>query len=321
MVRKTGLVLDDVFQWHVTGDGHPERPERLERISAVLNERGLVDRCARIEPAVGDEEMIRRVHTEPYLQRLRTACSSGAAYIDTPDSGICSASYDTALLAAGSIVAAVDRVMSGELVNAFCAVRPPGHHAEADLSMGFCLLANAVIAVHHLRERHGVRRVLILDWDVHHGNGTQHLLEDDPDAMFISIHGDPSVVYPGSGLADERGRGPGEGATLNVPMSAGSGDDEYRDAFERHIRPVLESFDAEFVLVSAGFDAHRRDPLAPMNLKTESFDWMTRIILKAADQHCDGRLVSLLEGGYDLEALSASVSTHLELLVDRSSRG
>lgn len=317
----TGLVLDEVFCRHLSGPGHPERPQRLIAIADELDRRGLTSRCRRITPVPVDSDLVRRSHSEAYLLRLADACRRGEPYIDTPDSGICPESYEIALLAAGSVVEAVDCVMAGEVHNAFCAIRPPGHHAEYDRSMGFCLLSNVVLAVHHLRRRHGVRRVLILDWDVHHGNGTQHLLEDDPDAMFISIHGHPQYVYPGtSGYAEERGAGAGVGATLNVPMMPMSGDREYRAAFDTHIRPVLDSFPAEFLLISAGFDAHRLDPLAPLNLETESFGWMTELLLDTADQHCAGRLVSVLEGGYHLEALAASVAVHVDLLTQRSAR-
>ncbi|NOS99144.1 MAG: histone deacetylase [Phycisphaerales bacterium] len=316
-MARTGLVLDDVFQRHLTGPGHPECPERLVAISDRLIERGLADRCTRIAPRAIDVEFLSRVHSRGYVDRLARACERGDAFIDTADSQICGDSYNVALLAAGSILAAVDGVMAGDIHNAFCAIRPPGHHAERDASLGFCLLSNVAIAVKHLRERHGVGRVLILDWDVHHGNGTQHLLEEDPDAMFISIHGHPQYVYPGTGYAEETGRGAGRGATLNIPMLPGSRDADYRAAFDRQIRPVLETFAAEFILISAGFDAHRLDPLAPVEIETESFEWMSDMVLDAAGHHCDGRLVSVLEGGYHLGALADCVSLHVSRLLMR----
>jgi acetoin utilization deacetylase AcuC-like enzyme len=317
---QTGLVLDGVFQGHRAGFGHPERPERIQRIIEVFSERRISEQCRRIEPLAAEVEAIARLHSPDYAARVREACAAGDLFIDTPDSGICRESYDIALLAAGSVLTAVDQVMGGSVSNAFCAVRPPGHHAERGESMGFCLFGNVALAVQHLRERHGVRKVLILDFDVHHGNGTQHLLEEDPDAMFISIHGDPRVVYPGTGFAEERGVGAGLGATLNVPMPAHSGDRHYREAFDKSIRGVLDSFAAEFVLVSAGFDAHRLDPLAPIELETESFGWMTEMILDAADTHCGRRLVSVLEGGYHLDALAESAALHVSLLMERAAR-
>jgi acetoin utilization deacetylase AcuC-like enzyme len=318
MMAQTGLVLDEVFQRHESGPGYPERSDRLRAIRAGLTEAGLIDRCRRLDVKSIDPAFLTRAHSQSYIDRLIKACETHAPYIDTPDSGICPESYDVALKAAGSVLEAVDRVMAGDIKNAFCAIRPPGHHTERDMSLGFCLLSNVVLAVHHLRERHGVQRVLILDWDVHHGNGTQHLLEEDPDAMFISIHGHPHYVYPGTGFHEERGKGAGVGATVNVPMMPMAGDREYRHAFDTYIRRPLEEFEAEFVLVSAGFDAHRLDPLAPLNLETESFDWMTRLILDTADEHCNGRLVSVLEGGYHLDALADSTVTHVSLLMERA---
>lgn len=313
----TGLVMDETFQQHLTGLGHPERPQRLARIQEVLTSQGLADRCERIDTKPIDPEFVLRTHTEEYVERLVKACASGEPFIDTPDSMICRESYDIALLAAGSVLEAVDAVMEKRVRNAFCAIRPPGHHAERDKSMGFCMFANVAIAVDWLRDKHGIGRVLVLDWDVHHGNGTQHILEEDPEAMFVSIHGHPDHIWPGTGFAEEQGIGAGQGATLNVPMMPGVGDDAYRVAFDKHIRRVLDDFKAEFVLISAGFDAHRLDPLAPINLETDSFGWMTELLLDAADGHCDGRVVSVLEGGYDLGALGDSVALHVELLLSR----
>ncbi len=311
----TGLVYDGAFQKHIAGPGNPERPDRLAAIVSALDESGLIDRCVRIPARPIDPQVASRVHGAAYLERLQRACAAGESMVDCTDCGICPETWDVALLAAGSVLQAVDAVMEGRVSNAFCAIRPPGHHAERDFAMGFCFLSNVVLAVDHLRHRHGIGRILIFDWDVHHGNGTQHLLEQDPQAMFISIHGHPHYVYPGTGFAEERGTGPGLGATLNVPMMPMSGDKEYRVAFDRHVRNVLESFPAEFVLISCGFDAHRRDPLAPLNLETESFEWMTSLLMETANHHCNGRLVSVLEGGYDLQALADCTRTHVSTLL------
>ena len=311
----TGLAQDPRFQEHRTASGHPERPERLARIAEVLAQRGLADRCTPIEISPIDMTLVSRVHAESYIQHVETACRDGKTFIDVPDSAICGVSYDVALLAVGTVINAVDDVMAGRIDNAFCAVRPPGHHAEHHLSMGFCLFNNVAIAATHLIEDHGLSRVLILDWDVHHCNGTQHTFEADPRVLVISLHGHPSVVYPGTGFAHERGIGEGEGFTLNIPMMPPSGDDEYRRAFEEQVVPAIDRFMPEFVLISAGFDAHRLDPLAPLELETESFGWMTRTMLDVAGRHCRGRLVSLLEGGYHLDALADSVATHLDCLL------
>jgi acetoin utilization deacetylase AcuC-like enzyme len=311
---KTALLIDDRFKEHKTGPGHPERPERLDAIRSGLERAGLMrllDRVPLEEPADRD---IHRVHDPQYLERLVRACQRGAPFIDEPDSAICPLSYEIARTAAGSVIAAVKGVIEGRWKNAFCAVRPPGHHAERDRSMGFCLLNNVAIAAESLIREHGLSRVLILDWDVHHGNATQHSFEERDDVLFVSLHGHPHHVYPGTGFEYETGRGRGEGYTLNVPVLPGAGDAEYRRAFDEKIAPAVERFRPEFVLVSAGFDAHRRDPLAPINLENDSFEWMTWWVLDAAARHCAGRLVSVLEGGYDLTALGECVTLHVEAL-------
>jgi len=315
---KTGLVLDECFQRHVTAPGHPERPERLAAIAQELEARGLVDRCVRIDPVAARRDQIRRVHDDDYVARLEDICFRGKSYIDVPDSSICHDSFDIAMLAAGSVIAAVDEVLSGSVRNAFCAVRPPGHHAERHMSLGFCLLNNMALAAAHLIEDKQLDRVLILDWDVHHGNGTQHTFETDPRVMFISIHGHPGILYPGTGYAEERGRGRGEGYTINIPVLPPGRDQTYRTAFDTNILPAVEKFRPQFILISAGFDAHRMDPLAPLELETESFGWMTDAMTTAASRHCEGRLVSTLEGGYHLEALSESVALHVQRLLDNS---
>ena len=311
----TGLIQNERFQHHLTGPSHAERPERLAKIAEVLAERGLDKACAPIEVSPVDMDLVVKVHAPEYIERLKKACADRSPYIDVPDSAICPESFDIARLAAGSLVNAVDACQAGEIDNAFCAVRPPGHHAEHQSSMGFCLLGSVAIAARHLLDHHGLDRVLILDWDVHHGNGTQHLFEADPSVLFVSLHGHPGFVYPGSGHAEERGKGDGEGFTLNVPMLPGSDDDDYRRAFDKTVLPAVDEFAPQFVLISAGFDAHRDDPLAPLNLETESFGWMTDAMLDVAKRHSDGKLVSVLEGGYDLQATAESVALHLSRLV------
>ena len=260
-------------------------------------------------------ELVRRVHADSYIERLRKACADGLPYIDVPDSGICPGSYEIAQFAAGVVINAVEGVTAGRLDHAFCALRPPGHHAEYDRSMGFCLFNNVAIAAQYLIDHHKLARVLILDWDVHHGNGTQHTFEEDPRVLYISLHGHPAVVYPGTGYSEERGKGPGIGFTVNLPMLPPSGDREYRRAFDDSVLPAVQKFDPQFVLVSAGFDAHRLDPLAPLELETETYGWMTDEVVAVAKRHCGGRLVSLLEGGYDLNALADSVALHVERLL------
>ena len=310
----TGLLLDDRFGQHDTGRGHPERPQRLAGLTARIEAEGLLKRVRRIEPKPVDLEHLERVHTPAYIERVANTCRGGRPFIDTPDSAICPKSYDIARLAVGGLLAAVDGVMNGELRNAFCAVRPPGHHAEADVSMGFCLFNNVAVAARYLRHRWKLDRVLILDWDVHHGNGTQHTFDDDPSVFFCSLHEHPNHLYPGTGFEHETGVGPGEGTTLNLTMMPRACDDDYRRAFTEKFLPAAEAFKPEFVLVSAGYDAHRRDPLAHIELTDEAFAWMTTEILQFARTHCQGRLVSTLEGGYDLTALATCAAEHVELM-------
>ncbi len=315
-VAGTGLAQDDRFQRHRTGPGHPERPERLAAIATVLEDRGIAAKCSEVEVTAIDMDLVHRVHAEEYVRRVERASADALPYIDVPDSGICGDSYEIARLAAGAVVAAVDDVMGHRVDNAFCAVRPPGHHAEHDRSMGFCLFNNIAVAARRLLEDHGLRRVLILDWDVHHGNGTQHAFEDDPRVLFISLHGHPGIVYPGTGGADERGVGAGEGYTMNFPMLPPSGDEEYRRTFDESILPAIDKFAPQFVLISAGFDAHRLDPLAPLELATETYGWMTDELVGVAKTHCAGKLVSILEGGYHLDALADCVALHVTRLLD-----
>ena len=312
----TGLVQDHCFCLHDTGPGHPERAERLAHLERFLAANGQAAACTPIEIKEADPELLLQVHSQDYLDRVRAACRQGMSFIDTPDSAICSESYRIALLAAGATIEAVDQVMAGTINNALCLIRPPGHHAEAGESMGFCLLNNVALAARHLCGKYGLKRVLILDWDVHHGNGTQHSFEADPRVFYISLHGHPRMLYPGTGFAHEIGQGEGRGYTLNVPMLPGQGDADYHQAFKQTIMPAVEKFAPEFVLLSTGFDAHRLDPLAPLQLETESFGWMSEEMLDIARRHGQGRLVSLLEGGYHLDALADSASLHLKRLME-----
>lgn len=309
-----GIVFDERFRQHRTGPGHPERPERLDAIGAGLRSTGLLNRAVRIEPTPVDAALLHRLHTAEYIARLQAACRGGAPFIDDPDSAICPESWEIAQLAAGSVVEGARQIAAGRLRRAFCAVRPPGHHAEADRSMGFCLLNNVALAARVLLDDFDFERVAILDWDVHHGNGTQHLFEHEPRVLFVSIHGDPHSLYPGTGFAHERGRDAGASYTLNVPMPPGSDDAAYRGAFERAVGPALHTFAPEVVLISAGFDAHCDDPLGNQALSDQGFADMTRATLDVAEAHAGGRILSVLEGGYDLGVLERCVARHAVLL-------
>lgn len=295
------------------GAGHPESPNRLRAIMQQLEESGTLTRVTNIEPRKSEDEWITQVHTPSYVASLnRHAPTSGRVALD-PDTSMSPGSLHAAYLAAGGVLAGVDAVMAGQVNHVFCAVRPPGHHAEADRAMGFCLFNNVAIAARYVQKKYGLSRVLIVDWDVHHGNGTQHSFEDDPSVLFFSTHQYPH--YPGTGRADEQGRGAGKGYTINVPMEAGEGDDEYRAIFYKALVPVADAFKPEFVVISAGFDAHKDDPLASMKLTEAGYADLTGIVAGIATRHAKGRILSSLEGGYNLAALAASVDAHVQALL------
>jgi len=312
---RTGWLTHPAMLDHNTGPGHPERAERIRAIIEAVHQAGLMNPLVPIEVPPARDEDILAVHTREYLQRLEAACRRGDRYIDVPDSAICVDSYRAAQLAVGAALSACDAVLAGQVDNAFCAIRPPGHHCEADRSMGFCLLNNVAIAARYLQRRHGLQRVLILDWDVHHGNGTQHIFERDPTVFYCSLHEHPAYRYPGTGYAWERGEGPGAGTTLNLPMPPNSGDADYQQALEARFLPEARRFAPDFILLLAGFDSHRDDPLATQAVTQAGFDWMGWQLKQLAQQVCAGRLVSLLEGGYNLDVLRTCVVSHLRILM------
>lgn len=312
----TALIYHDRFLEHDTRAGHPERPDRLRALMKGLDDAGLLETLVRPDFAPAERAYLERLHQPEYIQRCFDHCRGDAPFIDTPDSAICPASAEIAQLAAGGVLEATRQVMDGRVDNAFCAVRPPGHHAEARLSMGFCLFANVALAADYLTRELGLERAAVLDFDVHHGNGTQHLLEERSDILVISLHEDPAVQYPGTGYAHETGTGEGEGFTLNIPLASGSGDDVYQHAFEAQVLPGLNDFRPQCLLISAGFDAAVEDPLGGMNVTTDGFAWMSRRLVEIAREHCGGRLVSVLEGGYDLDALSKGVAAHIKTLIE-----
>lgn len=314
MSIKTGFVYHDRFLEHNTGIGHPERADRLRAITKHLNDVQLWQKLQHIIIDDASQEWIVKVHSLDHLKYVQQACYQKFTILDEGDTHICEKSSDIALLAAGGVIAAVDAVMNGILQNAFCAVRPPGHHAERNKAMGFCLFNNVAIAARYSQCKYGVERVAIVDWDVHHGNGTQNIFYDDKTVLYISTHQYP--FYPGTGSSSERGTGAGEGYTLNIPMSAESGDEEFQAAFRDEILPSLENYHPDLILISAGFDAHRDDPLANLNLTEESFAHFTTMITDSAAKLCNGRIISVLEGGYNLKALAYSVEAHIRKLLD-----
>ncbi len=311
----TGILIDDRFRRHTTGPGHPEAPSRLAVIQEALTSAGLLKACQPIEAVPASEIIIQYVHTHQYLTRLDAACRQGYPYIDVPDSAICPESYEIARLAAGGVIEAARQIAGGQLKRAFCAVRPPGHHAERDRSMGFCLLNNIAIAACVLKAEFKLDRLAIVDFDVHHANGTQHTFETDPSVLVISLHGHPNYLYPGSGFEEEIGIGPGRGYTVNIPFLPGATDDDYREAFKTRVIPALGRFAPQMMLVCAGFDAHADDPLGNLALSDEIFGWMTKTLVELAERHSDGRLLAVLEGGYNHQVLARCVPEHVRRLM------
>ncbi len=311
---KVGYIYDPRYLAHLTGPSHPERPSRVEAIDRRMRESGLTGDLVRLESAPAPIEWIREVHDEGYVSHVRDSCARGDAILDSMDTGISTHSFEVALLATGAGLVAADAVVSGRVESAFAAVRPPGHHALSGMAMGFCLFNSAAVAARYLQKKHGLERIFILDWDVHHGNGTQAAFWEDPTVFYYSIHQFP--FYPGTGSAQERGGGAGRGATLNSPMPAGSTDDDYRRVFDEVLVPAIRRFRPDAMIISAGFDAHRADPIGGMNLTEEGFASLTRTVLDASGDSRPRRVISLLEGGYDLAALQASVEAHVGAMKD-----
>jgi acetoin utilization deacetylase AcuC-like enzyme len=310
----TLLYSDPVFLEHQTGQ-HPETAERLRAIDRVLGETGRRDRCTAGTFTPLPVESLKVVHVPPVVERVRRLAEAGGGHLDA-DTVVSPASYRVGLAAAGACSAAVDAVLQGKDRTALCLVRPPGHHATPTHSMGFCLFNNIAIAARHAQKTHGVGRVMIIDWDVHHGNGTQDIFYDDPSVFFLSIHRYGHGFYPGTGAADETGQGSGLGTTRNVPIRYGTSRGDYRDLTARAVETVADTFKPELVLVSAGFDAHRLDPIGSLGLETEDFAELTKLALAVARTHAGGRLVSCLEGGYHWQATADSVAAHLRTLLD-----
>lgn len=308
MSRKTGIVRDERYLRHSAGVAHPESPERLVAIYRMLDGTEMAGKFVYIKPRHATRGELEMIHRPSYVDLV--AATAGKAYSSLdPDTSTAPESYDTALLAAGGVCSAIDSVVSGEVENAFALVRPPGHHAEADRAAGFCLFNNIAVGARYATARHGLERVLIVDWDLHHGNGTQHSFYEDADILYFSTHQYP--YYPGTGALKETGRGKGLGYTVNVPLVPGAGDGEYLSIFRRILKPVALQFKPDIVMVSAGFDIYKQDPLGAMEVTPRGFACLTRVLLDIADTCCGGKLVMVLEGGYNTGGQAASVQTVL----------
>ncbi len=308
----TGLAADPLCLKHDPGFGHPECPERYEAVITGLDEAGLIETLERIPGRDATRGELRRVHASHYLDIAEHQIKEGATELATGDTSVCEDSWDVAVRTAGLAVSAVDAVMTGRVANAFCATRPPGHHATADRGMGFCIFNNVAIAARHAQKAHGIERVLIVDWDVHHGNGTQDIFYGDGTVLFFSTHQWP--LYPGTGRRAETGIGAGAGLTINCPLPAGAGRALVLAAMREELEPVADRFRPELVLISAGFDSRAGDPLGEFLLKDEDFEEMTRLVKGIAARHANGRVVSVLEGGYGLGILGGAVAAHVGAL-------
>ena len=312
-IKRTGFVYDPVYLEHKTTPGHPERPERLTKIVDRLKAKGLYSQLAELKPVPAALEWIETIHSPEYIERAKNRCEGGAGYLDSLDVPISRKSYEAAVMAAGGMLAAIDGVMEKKVANAFCAVRPPGHHALENKAMGFCIFNNIAIGAKYIQKKHQRSKILIVDWDVHHGNGTQATFYEDPTVLYFSVHQYP--FYPGTGSQAEKGSGDGLKYTINVPLPAGSGDDDYVNAFEETLAPAAFEFSPDFVLISAGFDAHKNDLLGGMRVTQQGFSRLTEIVKHIAEECCSDRIVSILEGGYTLEDLAASVEAHIRVLM------
>ena len=311
MPQKTAFVYHPDYLNHDTGPEHPERPDRLRASLAALQQSDVWEHLHNIDPTPATVEQIAYAHNLGYSEHIHQYCEAEVPL--TYDTPVGHGSYDIALLSTGGVLCAAEAVITKKVKNAFAMVRPPGHHATPGQSMGFCLFNNIAVTARYLQREHGVGKVAIVDWDVHHGNGTQDIFYEDESVFFFSIHQSP--LYPGTGSSNEKGSGKAHGTTLNVPMPPESGDDEYITVFEDVLMPALQEFSPEFILISAGFDAHYLDPLAHINLTAEGFASLTDLVLNVADDIASSNVVSALEGGYSLEGISESVVAHVERLV------
>jgi acetoin utilization deacetylase AcuC-like enzyme len=312
MDKTTAIAADPICREHLIGREHPERPERFDAVEGALRKAGLLERLAPLATRAATDEELLLCHRREYLRLARHDVESGYPYLSTGDTDIGPESWKAAARAAGAALNAVDAVAEGRARNAFCLVRPPGHHANAARGMGFCLFNNIAIAARYAQKKHKVGRVLIVDWDVHHGNGTQDIFYSDPSVFFFSTHQWP--LYPGTGRADERGAGPAEGTTMNCPFPAGSGRAEILGAVEKGLMTAMKAYRPELVLISAGFDSRIDDLLGRFTLTDEDFADLTRAVMEIADRTAGGRVVSMLEGGYNLSGLASAAASHVRAL-------
>jgi len=317
-MNKTGIVRDESYLEHQPGDFHPESPKRLETIYGMLEDPDMKENYREVPVREATEEELLFIHSKDYIDMVAATAGKPYGYLDA-DTQTSEGSYLAALRAAGGLCNAIDMVESGELDNAFALVRPPGHHAERNRGMGFCLFNNVAIGARYAQRKSGLKRILIADWDLHHGNSTQHSFEDDPYILYFSTHQYP--YYPGSGSFQEVGTGKGEGYTVNVPLSTGYGDAEYVAIYDQILKPIARQFNPHFVLCSVGFDIYMHDPLGGMSVSPDGFAGLTQVLMDIARESCDGKLVLTFEGGYNLDGLRDSAKAVLKELRGESTIG
>ncbi len=312
-MSKLAYINHPIYLKHDTGTYHPENHQRLIAINSHLEKTGFFKKIERIEPEAADTSIIEEIHQSSYIQNVTTAIKNGQKILDQGDTTVCEHSLDAALHAVGAVVMGIDLIESGQFDKIFCAVRPPGHHAEHNYAMGFCIFNNIAIAARYAQKKGIAEKVLIIDWDVHHGNGTQHSFEKDDTVFYYSLHQFP--FYPGTGAANETGLENGSGFNLNRPLNAGCTDSDYLSAVENDLETTQKIFKPGLILISAGFDAHRDDPIAGMQLTENGYAQMTEMVTKMAWKYGNGKILSVLEGGYNLNALATSVEAHLDVLL------
>ncbi|OGU57934.1 MAG: hypothetical protein A2V66_15745 [Ignavibacteria bacterium RBG_13_36_8] len=304
-------MYDPIFLKHDQPE-HPEGARRLKAIMSELKSAGLLDKMIRVKTRAATEEELQYAHPKGYIEYVKNICKNGGGYLD-PDTYTTSSSYEAASIAAGSLIDLTLKICSGELKNGFAFIRPPGHHALAERAMGFCIFANVVIAARAAQKKCSIGKVAIVDFDVHHGNGTQAILYDDPSVLYVSTHQYP--YYPGTGSANEIGHGKGEGTTINFPLPPGSGDENFKKLFNDILSPVLDRFKPGLIIVSAGYDCHWQDPLASLGLSLTGLAWISQFLVKKAEELCSGKIVFALEGGYNLEVLKKGTANSIKALM------